>query len=243
MHRQGNASARERHSQSPTNNEPTSRNPRRAATLKPETSTINTASGGANVRSNRSNTINTSRTGIWGSTTAPFIMTKAQTRRRNTALFNSSNTIRTISPATSNEGPIVTSRTPGIFSYLSKPEIGTSRASSKRRFSTVESRNPSVRGSIVSSVAPFQPFSSSKVRERESLISSTDSRASNSAIQRYKRIRNRVSFAISDDEGKQSVSRVLASEKVTRKRFCESMSMTELMNVSIESRYYREFFF
>lgn len=151
-----------------------------------------------------------------------IIMTKAQMRRRNALLLNSvANTIRTVSPAEGEHGPTVSTRnatpaTDSTASGLAAP----ARAVSKRRFlsssdtanlsNTASSNNEDTHSEAV------VPLRVIRTRARGRADQSSSDRVATSAysIQRYRRIRNRVSFTLPDFDTKDSVLKVLTSEKV-----------------------------
>ncbi len=151
-----------------------------------------------------------------------IIMTKAQMRRRNALLINSAaNTIRTVSPAEGEHGPTVSTRntTPATDSTASG--LGApARAVSKRRFlsssDTANLSNAISSNSETTHLEAVVPLRVIRTRARGRTDQSSSDRMATSAysIQRYRRIRNRVSFALPDFDTKDSVLKVLTSEKV-----------------------------
>lgn len=165
----------------------------------------------------------------------PIIMTKAQMRRRNALHINAINTVRKVVPVEADTSPATVTRnvTPSTMSSLSTvaPPI---RAASKRRFL-------SVTGTLDSNTTPAVPLNQpdhitpsdvdpgpvrmirTRVRARADPYDSQSIAPTSYSIQKYRRLHSRVSFALPGYDSKDSVTKVLTSEKVTEAKIRNSI--------------------
>ncbi|CAL8106850.1 unnamed protein product [Orchesella dallaii] len=159
--------------------------------------------------------------------TGPIIMTKAQLRRRNAQLA-ATNKIRTVTPGETNSGPTVTTRT---LAYTNgKPRVERSVALKP----IIISNTPAKIGTLNVS-SDVAPTTATILQPRVSITpsgrpASVDTFSISSG--KLRRSRNRVSFALPEPNERNSVFKVLTSEK-TLPRILSFMNWNELLPLRI----------